>query len=52
MKVAIVGASSTIAEAAAALWANLGAELVLIGRNQQGLEIVKNHLKSKRLALK
>ena len=47
MKVAIVGASSTIAEAAAALWANLGAELVLIGRNQQGLEIVKNHLQIK-----
>jgi len=47
MKVAIVGASSTIAEAAAARWVALGAELVLIGRNQQALEIVKNHLQIK-----
>ena len=47
MKVAIVGASSTIAEAAAARWVGLGAELVLIGRNQHSLDIVKNHLQIK-----
>ncbi len=47
MKVAIVGASSTIAEACAYRWAVLGAELVLIGRNQEALEIVKNHLQIK-----
>ena len=47
MKVAIVGASSTIAEAAAARWAALHAELVLVGRNAPSLEVVKNHLQIK-----
>jgi short-subunit dehydrogenase len=43
-KIVIVGATSTIAEACAELWAKSGNELLLVGRNSQKLEVLKNHL--------
>jgi decaprenylphospho-beta-D-erythro-pentofuranosid-2-ulose 2-reductase len=44
-KVAILGASSTIAEACARLWAARGAELFLAGRRAGSLEAIANDLK-------
>jgi short-subunit dehydrogenase len=44
-KVTILGASSTIAEACARLWAARGAELFLAGRRAESLEAIANDLK-------
>jgi len=43
-KIVIVGATSTIAEACAELWSQANNELVLVGRDIEKLEILKNHL--------
>ena len=43
-KVAILGATSTIAEACARLWAAEGAELVLAGRRAEALDVIARDL--------
>jgi len=44
-KILIIGATSSIAEHAARIWAKQGAEIFLTGRNQERLEIISNDLK-------
>ena len=43
-KILIIGATSSIAEHAARIWAKQGAEFFLTGRNQERLEIISNDL--------
>jgi short-subunit dehydrogenase len=46
-RVAILGATSAIAEAAARIWAAQGAHLVLVGRNSERLEAIAGDLKAR-----
>ena len=46
-RVAILGATSGIAEAAARIWAAQGARLVLVGRNAERLEVIVDDLKAR-----
>ncbi len=46
-RVAILGATSAIAEAAARIWAAQGARLVLVGRNAERLEAIAADLKAR-----
>jgi short-subunit dehydrogenase len=46
-RVAILGAASAIAEAAARIWAARGARLVLVGRNAERLEAIAADLKAR-----
>ena len=44
-KILIIGATSAIAEASAQIWANRGASLFLVARNQERLEVIQNDLR-------
>lgn len=46
-RVAILGATSAIAEAAARIWAGQGARLALVGRNAERLEAIADDLKAR-----
>src|SRR5271170_854299 len=46
-RVVILGATSAIAEAAARIWAEKGARLVLVGRNAERVEAIAADLKAR-----
>ena len=47
MKVVVLGATSAIAQAAARLWAERGAEILLVGRDPQKVDAVADDLRTR-----